>query len=127
MIKPEGLQGVFDRHQRLAHATRESMKALGLDLLPKESPSNALTAVTAPSGYDGQSIYKNLRDQYGITSAGGQDHLKGKIFRISHMGYADTFDVITAVSAVEMVLKGMGHPLKLGTGVGIAQELLLKK
>ncbi|HEX9758042.1 MAG TPA: alanine--glyoxylate aminotransferase family protein [Nitrospiria bacterium] len=127
MIKPEGLQGVFDRHQRLAHATREAMKSLGLELLPKESPSNALTAVMAPTGYDGQTIYKNLRDQYGITSAGGQDHLKGEIFRISHMGYADTFDVITAVAATEMVLKGMGHPLKLGTGVGVAQELLLKK
>ena len=127
MIKPEGLQGIFDRHQRLAHATREAMKALGLPLFPKESPSNALTAVSAPEGIDGQAIYKNLRDQYGITAAGGQDHLKGKIFRISHMGYADTFDVITAVAAVEMVLKGLGHPLTLGTGVGVAQEHLLKK
>ena len=58
--------------------------------------------------------------------AGGQDHIKGKVFRISHMGYADTFDVITAVAAVEMVLKGMGQPIKLGTGVGVAQELLMK-
>lgn len=127
MIKPEGLDGVFSRHKRLAHATREAMKAIGLSLFPKESPSDALTAVSAPEGYDGQAIYKALRDQYGITAAGGQDHLKGKIFRLSHMGYADTFDVITAVSAVEMVLKGMGYPVKLGTGVGVAQEILMKK
>jgi aspartate aminotransferase-like enzyme len=127
MIKPEGLEGIFDRHKRLARATREAMKAMGLTLFPKESPSDALTAVSAPEGYDGQVIYKNLRDKYGITTAGGQDHLKGKVFRISHMGYADTFDVITAVAAVEMVLKGMGHPLKLGSGVAVAQEILLKK
>jgi aspartate aminotransferase-like enzyme len=127
MIKPEGLDGIFNRHKRLAQATREAMKAIGLSLFPKESPSDALTAVSAPEGYDGQTVYKNLRDQYGITAAGGQDHLKGKIFRLSHMGYADTFDVITAVSAVEMVLKGMGYPVKLGTGVGIAQEILMKK
>ncbi len=127
MIKPEGLDGVFSRHKRLAQATREAMKAIGLPLFPKESPSDALTAVSAPEGYDGQTVYKNLRDKYGITAAGGQDHLKGKIFRLSHMGYADTFDVITAVSAVEMVLKGMGYPVKLGTGVGVAQEILMKK
>lgn len=126
MIKPEGLEGVFNRHKRLAQATREAMKAIGLSLFPKESPSDALTAVSAPEGYDGQAIYKNLRDRYGITTAGGQDHLKGKIFRISHMGYADTFDVITAVSAVEMVLKGMGYPVKLGSGVAAAEEILMK-
>ena len=62
-----------------------------------------------------------------ITAAGGQDHLKGKIFRISHMGYVDTFDVIQAIAATEMVLKGLGHPVKLGVGVGKAEELLLAK
>jgi aspartate aminotransferase-like enzyme len=127
LIKPEGLDGIFSRHKRLAQATREAMKAVGLALFPKESPSDALTAVSAPEGYDGQTVYKNLRDKYGITAAGGQDHLKGKIFRLSHMGYADTFDVIMAVSAVEMVLKAMGYPVKLGTGVGVAQEILMKK
>jgi aspartate aminotransferase-like enzyme len=127
LIKPEGLEGIFSRHKRLAHATREAMKAIGLSLFPKESPSDALTAVLAPEGHDGQAIYKTLRDRYGITAAGGQDHLKGKIFRISHMGYADIFDVITAISAVEMVLKGMGYPVKLGSGVAVAEEILMKK
>lgn len=96
-------------------------------LFPKESPSDALTAVCAPDGVDGQAIYKNLRVQYGMTAAGGQDHLKGKIFRLSHMGYADTFDVIAALAATEMVLKGLGHPVKLGSGVGKAQEILMAK
>jgi len=127
MLKAEGLGNIFARHARLAHAMREGMKAAGLSLFPKQSPSDALTVVCAPDGVDGQAVYKNLREQYGITAAGGQDHLKGKIFRISHMGYIDTFDVIQALAATEMVLKGLGYPIKLGAGVGKAQELLLKK
>ncbi len=126
MLKEEGLENMFARHEKLAKATRAAAGALGLKLFPKESPSNALTAIEAPAGVDGQAIYKNLREKYGITGAGGQDKLKGKIFRIAHLGYADTFDVITAVAGVEMVLKGLGHPVKLGTGVAAAQEILMK-
>jgi len=126
MLQEEGLDKVFARHDRLARATRAGAAALGLKLFPKESPSNALTAIEAPAGVDGQAIYKDLRVKYGITGAGGQDKLKGKIFRIAHLGYADTFDVITAIAGIEMVLKGLGHPVKLGTGVGAAQEILMK-
>jgi len=126
-MKGEGLEKMFARQGQLAHAMREGMKAAGLTLFPKESPSDALTTVCAPEGVDGQAVYKNLRVQYGITAAGGQDHLKGKIFRLSHMGYADRFDVITAVAATEMVLKGLGHSIKLGNGVAKAQEILMAK
>jgi len=126
MLQDEGLQNVFARHERLAKATRAAAGALGLKLFPKESPSNALTAIEAPPGVDGQEIYKHLREKYGITGAGGQDKLKGKIFRIAHLGYADTFDVISAVAGIEMVLKGLGHPVKLGTGVAAAEEILMK-
>jgi aspartate aminotransferase-like enzyme len=125
ILKGEGLQNVFNRHARLADAMRRAVLALGLDLYPKESPSNAVTAIAAPSGIDGQAVYKNLREKYGITAAGGQDKAKGKIFRIAHLGYADRFDVITAIAGIEMVLKGMGYPVKLGTGVAVAQELLM--
>ena len=127
MLKSEGLETVFNRQAAMAHAMREGVKAVGLALFPKESPSDALTAISAPEGVDGQAVYKNLRTQYGITAAGGQDHLKGRIFRVSHMGYMDRFDVITAVAAIEMVLKGLGHPIKLGSGVAKAQELLMAK
>ncbi len=125
MLKAEGLKAVFARQAALARAMREGIKAAGLSLFPKESPSDAVTAVSAPDGIDGQAIYKNLRVHYGITAAGGQDHLKGKIFRLSHMGYIDRFDIITALAAVEMVLKGLGHPITLGSGVARAQELLM--
>ena len=126
MLQDEGLENVFKRHDRLARATRAGAAALGLKLFPKENPSLSLTAIEAPAGVDGQAIYKDLRVKYGITGAGGQDKLKGKIFRIAHLGYADTFDVITAIAGIEMVLKGLGHPVKLGTGVGAAQEILMK-
>lgn len=127
LLEKEGLQNVFARHARLAEATRRAFKGMGLELFPKESPSNSVTAVMAPEGIDGQAIYKNLREKYGVTAAGGQDKLKGKVFRIAHLGYAGVFDVITAVSAVEMTLKGMGHPVKLGSGVAAAEEILMEK
>jgi aspartate aminotransferase-like enzyme len=126
MLKAEGLQQVFKRHQRLSHATRKAIQSLGLDLYAKESPSNAVTAILSPPGIDGQMIYKILREKYGITAAGGQGKARGKIFRIAHLGYSDRFDVITAVAGVEMVLKEMGYPIKLGTGVAVAEELLME-
>jgi len=125
MLQAEGLGNVFKRHAMLADATRKAVQAIGLDIYPKESPSNSVTAIMTPSGIDGQVVYKNLREKYGITAAGGQDKAKGKVFRIAHLGYSDRFDVITAIAGIEMVLKGMGYPVKLGTGVAVAQELLM--
>ncbi len=125
MLQTEGLEKVFKRHETLANAMRKAVLAIGLELFPKESPSNAVTAIVAPAGIDGQAVYKNLREKYGITTAGGQDRIKGKVFRIAHLGYSDRFDVITAVAGIEMVLKGMGYPVKLGAGVAVAQELLM--
>lgn len=126
ILQKEGLENVFARHARLAHATREAVKAMGLGIYSKESPSNSVTAIEMPNGIDGQLVYKTLREKYGITGAGGQDRAKGKIFRLAHLGYADTFDVITGVAALEMVLKQLGHTVKLGTGVARAQELLME-
>jgi aspartate aminotransferase-like enzyme len=125
MLRTEGLENVFRRHEKLSDVTRRSVQALGLELYSKGSPSNAVTAIMAPSGIDGQAVYKNLREKYGITAAGGQDRARGKIFRIAHLGYVDRFDIITAIAGIEMVLKGMGYPVKLGTGVAVAEELLL--
>jgi aspartate aminotransferase-like enzyme len=124
MVREEGLEKLFARHARLAEATREGMRAAGLTLFPAGTPSTAVTAVNAPEGIDGQDIYKTLRTKFGVTAAGGQDHLKGKIFRIAHLGYADTFDVITAVAATEMAIAALGGKVNLGAGVRRAEELL---
>ena len=125
LLRAEGLKNVFRRHTRLAHATRKAVQALGLELYAKESPANSVTAVMSPPGIDGQTVYRHLREHYGITAAGGQGRAKGRIFRIAHLGYSDRFDIITALAGIEMVLKELGHPIKLGTGVAAAEELLM--
>ncbi|MEK7822975.1 MAG: alanine--glyoxylate aminotransferase family protein, partial [Nitrospirota bacterium] len=125
LLQKEGLENVIKRHENLANITRQAIKAIGLELYSKESPSNAVTAILAPEGIDGQAIYKTLKDKYGITAAGGQGKAKGKIFRIAHLGYADIFDIIIAISGIEMVLAEMGFPLKLGRGVAMVEKLLL--
>jgi len=125
-IRKEGLENIFARHARLARATREAMLALGLKLYAPQAYSDAVTAVVAPPGVDGQKVVKILRDRHNLTIAGGQDQAKGKIFRIAHMGYVDKFDVIMAVAAVEMTLKELGYALETGKGVRAAMEVLTK-
>ena len=122
-IREEGLDALFQRHERLAEATRTGVRALGLDLLP-ERPSNVLTAVRVPEGIDGGALIAHLREDIGILFAGGQGHLKGKIFRIAHIGYFDDFDVLVAIGAVERALKAVGCDVKLGAGVAAVQEFL---
>jgi serine---pyruvate transaminase len=127
MIKEDGLEKVFKRHARLADATRAAAKALGLELYAPDSPSNAVTAIKAPAGIDGQKIVKILRDKHNITIAGGQSEAKGKIFRIAHMGYLDAYDIIMVVSALEMTLKELGVSVEMGKGVKAAAEILEKE
>ncbi|GBE06881.1 MAG TPA: alanine--glyoxylate aminotransferase family protein [Nitrospirae bacterium] len=126
MLQKEGLKNVFKRHKKLAAATRQAVKAIGLELFARESPSDSLTAIVAPKGLDGQEIYKTLKDKYGITAAGGQGRARGKIFRIAHLGYTGMFDIITAVAGIEMVLAGMGHPVDPGSGVAAVERFFLK-
>jgi len=125
MIEEEGLQNVFERHRKLAEACRSGVQAIGLELFAKQ-PSNVVTAVKVPEGIDGTAITKKVRDEYGITIAGGQAQLKGKIFRIAHMGYSDRFDMILAISAIEMVLTELGYNVPLGKGVAACEEYFLK-
>jgi len=125
-IRAEGLAQVFKRHRRLAEATRAAMRALGLSLLAEEAPSDSLTVVRVPEGIEGARIPKLFWDHFHITIVGGQDQLRGKVFRLAHMGYVDTFDVLTMVSAVEFVLERLGYPLQWGAGVRAAQEVLAR-
>ena len=124
MMKEETLPGIFERHARLAAATQAGVTALGLDLFAPKAPAAALTAVKGPDGIDTGKITKTLRDQLGVTIAGGQGEMKGKIFRIAHLGYATRFDVTTAIAALELALQSLGYPVKLGEGVQAAQERL---
>lgn len=125
MMQEEGLANVFARHARLAEATRAAALALGLRLVSPDNPSPAVTGVYVPDGVDGSKLFAYLRDRMRVVFAGGQDHLKGKIVRIAHLGYMGAFDTITAVAALEMALRHFGHPVELGRGVGAAEAVLL--
>lgn len=125
-IKAEGLENVHKRHSRLAQATRAAIKALGLQFVAPDAPADSTTGFFVPEGVDGGKIVKSLRDDFGITMAGGQDQWKGKIIRVAHLGYVDTFDVIIAISALEMALHKFGHKVEFGKGVAAAQEILVK-
>jgi len=120
MLKEETLEGVWTRHARLARAARAAAGGLGLELFAS-APSNAVTAIRAPSGIDSGAIVRQMRTRYGITIAGGQEHLKGKIVRIAHIGYFSMFDIITAISGLEMTLSDLGYRIRPGSGVAAAQ------
>jgi aspartate aminotransferase-like enzyme len=125
-LRAEGLEHMFRRHRHLGEATRAGIRALGLALLAEKSPSDALTVVRVPEGIDGARIPKMFQELCNITIVGGQDRLRGKVFRLAHMGYVDAFDVVTMVSAVEFVLHRLGYPVEWGAGVRAAQEVLAR-
>lgn len=126
MMLAEGLENVYKRHALLARATRAAVKALGLKLLAEDRcASNVLTGVWGPENLGADDLRKIIKNKYGVTFAGGQGPIKGKILRIAHMGFCDKMDVIIAVSALEMGLAQAGYPVELGAGVKAAQEVFL--
>jgi len=126
MMLKEGLENVYARHLLLCRATRAASQALNLELLAADHcASPTVTAICIPEGLGADALRKVIRSEYGISFAGGQGILKGKIIRIAHMGFADKMDIIIAVSALEMALKKIGHPVELGAGVRRAQEVFL--
>ena len=124
IILSEGMNNVLLRHAKMAKAAREAVKALGLAIY-STSPSNAVTPVNVPAGINGELLVKTMRDKYGVTVAGGQSELKGKIFRIAHLGFMENFDCIVAISALEIVLTEMGYKLEPGRGVGAVEKVIL--
>ena len=103
------------------------VEALGLELFAKATPSPAITAIVAPKGIDGEKIVAAYSEAHNITIAGGQGEMKGKIFRLGHMGYAAEFDTITALAALELVLADLGQPVDFGAGVRAAQKVFAEK
>ena len=123
MLLEEGLEAAFERHVRLGRACREGVKAMGLELSsPDEDSSAVVTAARAPEGIDSDELVLLLRDRHGVTLAPGQGELKGKIFRIGHIGYYDVFDITTALAAVELALAELGAEIERGVAVTRALE-----
>lgn len=123
MMKKEGLENIFARHQRQMNATRAAVKALNLPLLaPDHAASPAITAV-APIGVDAEQVRSVMRKKFDIALAGGQDHLKGKIFRIGHLGFVSDRDILTALSALEATLQELNYDFTPGAGVTAAAKV----
>ena len=120
LLLEEGLDAVFERHVRLGRAARAGVKAMGLELFsPDDDRSAVVTAVRVPEAAE---IIAGVRDRFGITLAGGQGELKGKILRIGHIGWFDVFDVATALAAIELVAAELGVDVERGVAVTAALE-----
>jgi serine---pyruvate transaminase len=127
LIEEEGLERVFERHRLLGRATRAAARALELELLgPEDDNSNVVTAIKLPERIDGGKVPKLMRDHFGVTIAGGQGRLKGKIARIAHCGYFGAFDIVVTIAAFEMTLRELGYEVELGAGVAAAQRVFLE-
>jgi aspartate aminotransferase-like enzyme len=123
----EGLEAAWERHRVLAMCTRAAVQAMGLELFPKVlDRAYAVTAVKAPEGIGAGDIVRHMNRTHGVIIAGGQDRLKGQIFRIGHVGYYNFFDVVLALSALEMTLHELGFSFELGSGIAAAEKVYLE-
>ena len=123
LLLDEGLENAFERHVRLGRAARAGAKAMGLELFsPDDDRSAVVTAVRSPDGIDSGEIISAVRNRFGMTLANGQADLKGKIFRIGHIGWFDVFDITSALAAVEIVLAELGADIERGAAVTAALE-----
>ena len=123
-IFAEGLDEVFERHAILARGARAGIAGLDLERFgPHDPDANVVTAARLPEDIDGAAVPKTMRDRYGVTAAGGQGHLKGKIVRIAHCGYYGAFDIVIALGALEMALRDCGYDVEPGAGTSAAQRV----
>lgn len=125
MIRAEGIENVWRRHERLAEAIRAGVRGLGMKLFSNQ-PSYAVTPVWVPEGIEWSALNKALKQDFGITAAGGQDNYAGKIFRISHLGYYDELDAVAVIAGLERALAACGSPVVPGSGVRAVQEALMQ-
>jgi aspartate aminotransferase-like enzyme len=118
-----GRVALVDNAELAAEMTRAGAQALGLQLF-SSSPAAALTAIQSPAGTDSSALVKEFRDTFAAVVANGQGEMKGKLFRIAHLGYYDYLDTIGILAALEQVLASVtGKPVEYGAAVRAAQEV----
>ena len=124
-IEAAGLEAMWERTRRMGAGLRAAVRALGLELYSPDDPDCSLvTAVSLPDGIDGDAVRLGLRDRHGITAAGGQGPLKGRIIRFGAFGFIEPLDLVAGMAAFEQELAAAGHPVELGTGVGALTRVL---
>jgi aspartate aminotransferase-like enzyme len=123
LLLEHGLEAAFEHHVRLGRACRAGIKAMGLELFsPDDDTSAVVTSVRVPDPVDGTQFLLDVRDRMGITLAPGQGPLKGKVFRIGHIGYFDVFDITTALAGIELTMAEAGADIERGVAVTRALE-----
>jgi aspartate aminotransferase-like enzyme len=121
-IKALGMDKLVENAQMLAHATREAVQALGLELFSSH-PGSSVTAVRPPKGMDSGVIIKEFRTRFNAIITNGQGSMKGQIFRLAHLGYFDFHDLFAVIAELEIILAAHGHPVRYGSGVAAVQEV----
>jgi aspartate aminotransferase-like enzyme len=122
-IKSIGMAKLIANAEQLARATRAGCQALGLELFAADNPCASVTAVKAPEGLDSRVIVKEFRQRFGAIIADGQGEMKGRIFRIAHLGYFDAADLFAVIAELELILYANRIPVTLGTGVAAVQKV----
>jgi aspartate aminotransferase-like enzyme len=122
-IRSIGMPKLIENAQLLARATRAAATELGLELFAPSSPGAAVTAVKAPRGIESGVIVKQLKQRFGFIMNDGQGSMKGKIFRVAHLGYFDFADLFAVVAGLEVVLAANGFPVRFGAGVAAVQNV----
>ncbi|MFQ3546267.1 alanine--glyoxylate aminotransferase family protein [Halobacillus rhizosphaerae] len=125
LIEEEGLEHVYERHQLMKRMTREACKALHLPLFVSDEDASCTVTAIKPETFEAEQLRKIANEEFGLLLAGGQQHLKGQIFRIGHMGYSRPANVLQYISVLEIVLKRVGHEFEAGAGTAAAQEVYL--
>ncbi|MBI3647299.1 MAG: alanine--glyoxylate aminotransferase family protein [Actinobacteria bacterium] len=124
----DGLDAAIARHRMLSRAVKDGARALGLDLFGEGLEDNwTVTAIRAPESADADAICAAIRRDFGCVLAPGQGPLRGKVFRIGHLGYFSELDIIRGLAALEMTLEKLGHPVKRGAAVAAAEAVFLER
>jgi len=126
-IKTMGMEKLIANAQMLAEATRHACAALGLELFAPSHPGAAVTAIKAPRGMDSAVIVNEFRERFGSVIANGQGEMKGKIFRIAHLGYFDAVDLFGVLAQLEIILEILGVPVQRGAGVAAAEQVFIRQ
>lgn len=125
LFEEEGLEEVYARHELMMKMTRAAMRALDIPLLTKDEDASPTVTAIQPADFDAEQLRKQVKKDFNLDLAGGQQHLKGNVIRIGHMGYCNPADVLQIVSIIEVCLQKIGRKVTLGQGVAAAQEVYL--
>lgn len=127
LLEAEGYENVYLRHALMKDMTRAAFKALNIPLLTDDASASPTVTAVKPVDFDAEAFRKVLKNELGFTVAGGQQHLKGQIFRVGHMGYCSPIDALQTITAIELALVKVGKDIQLGTGVAAAQQVYIQK